>query len=441
MEKTCKIFNFLFILISIQSVFRWSRIGIGNTTVVWLLDFATIFVIIWNIKGKSLFLNKNYLPCLAFIVCCIVSFFRGLFIAENYWENKQIITGVLTVSIIIFAYYLSIPTNALYMLRSWNKCIIPIFFFLYSWKIDQGYYAFALAPIYYFYGLFFHLMPQKWKIIIGILLLSLFAGFDNRSAIIKAVMLICVAFGLQLHKYIPKIILSITHWLLYLAFPLFLYLGVTGTFNIFSPKGNHIEERTIVWGKEEEAENQSSINSDTRTFMYEEVILSAIVNDYVLEGRSLARGNDSASFGERIAKDLGTDKMERYKNEAGHLNIFTWMGLIGVILYTAIYLQATCLALYASKNYYVKYIAILVAFHWLYGWVEESCSFNNMDIILWLLIAICTSSQFRNMTNAEFRLWIKSVFSEDETIFLRYRTIKRIFFVKLCQIAINNKKI
>lgn len=441
MEKSSKIFNLLFILVSIQSVFRWSRIGIGNTTIVWILDFATIFVVIWNIKDKDLFLNKYYLPCLAFIVCCIVSIFRGLFIADNYWENKQIITGVLTVSIIIFNYYLSVPTNALYMLRSWNKYIIPLFFFLYSWKIDQGYYAFALAPVYYFYGLFFPLMPPKWRIVIGLLMISLFVGLDNRSAIIKAVMLACVAFGLQLHKYIPNFILSIAHWLLYLAFPLFLYLGITGTFNIFSPQGNQPEERTIVWGKEEDEENQSSINTDTRTFMYEEVILSAIVNDYVIEGRSLARGNDSASFGERIAKDLGTDKMERYKNEAGHLNIFTWMGLIGVILYTIIYLQATCLALYSSKNYYVKFIAILVAFHWLYGWVEESCSFNNMDIILWLLIAICTSSQFRSMTNPEFRLWIKSIFAEDETLFLRYRMIRKIVYTKLRRRAINNNKI
>ena len=105
MEKSSKIFNLLFILVSIQSVFRWSKIGIGNTTIVWMLDFATIFVVIWNIKDKDLFLNKYYLPCLAFIVCCIVSIFRGLFIADNYWENKQIITGVLTVSIIIFNYY------------------------------------------------------------------------------------------------------------------------------------------------------------------------------------------------------------------------------------------------------------------------------------------------------------------------------------------------
>ncbi len=58
-------------------------------------------------------------------------------------------------------------------------------------------------------------------------------------------------------------------------------------------------------------------------------------------GRSSARGNDSVSFGSDIAELLGTGLYERHKNEVVFANIFTWMGLIWLILYCSIYLKSS----------------------------------------------------------------------------------------------------
>ncbi|MBK9223652.1 MAG: hypothetical protein IPO23_01535 [Flavobacterium sp.] len=102
-------------------------------------------------------------------------------------------------------------------------------------------------------------------------------------------------------------------------------MAVNGTFNIFNLEenisGTYTSEKIKEGKKIEE-----NLKIDTRTFLYEEVVSSALKNDYVLFGRTPARGNDSFYFGNFTAEELGTKRYERYSNEVSILNIFTWTG-------------------------------------------------------------------------------------------------------------------
>jgi hypothetical protein len=191
----------------------------------------------------------------------------------------------------------------------------------------------------------------------------------------------------------------------------FLFLGVTKTFNVFQideyVKGTYTEKK-IIAGQVKEMD----LKADTRTFLYKEVIMSAIKNNYILIGRSPARGNESEHFGEHAAIELKTGRYERYINEVSILNIFTWTGLVGLVLYFFVFFKAVYLAIYKSNNFFLKVIGLYVTFRWIYAWVEDFNRFDIMNIVLWMLIAICYSEQFRNMSDADFKTWLNSIFKK-----------------------------
>ena len=95
----------------------------------------------------------------------------------------------------------------------------------------------------------------------------------------------------------------IVYLFLFIPF-IFFTLGVTNTFNIFK-----IEEELGLEDKYTLANSKGTEYSaliDTRTFLYAEEISSAINNNYVILGRSIARGYDSAAFGK------GADKIMEF---------------------------------------------------------------------------------------------------------------------------------
>ena len=78
----------LTLLITILSGLEWS--GFGNTTINWIIDFIFIYTLFqYKKQSHSLVLINIYLAWL------FIGTIRGIFIAENYWEWKQLITGFL----------------------------------------------------------------------------------------------------------------------------------------------------------------------------------------------------------------------------------------------------------------------------------------------------------------------------------------------------------
>ena len=340
-------------------------------------------------------------------------FITGLFAAEDYFLVKNLIANTKSVLLPLCICAFSNPVVPLIILRTWNKFIL-FFVIAVIPLISHDTYAFVLPPFYYLYAHFLNNIKNKWFWITLFAIAIIATGLENRSAVIKLAFSLILLIGLMLDRFIPNLLLKCGHFTLFVAPIIFFILGVTGEFNIFQgfPKE---EDNIIVYSSngqiEDQDTNNSSLSSDTRTFMYVEVLTSAIINDYVICGRSLSRGNDSGSIGAVEAEISGTGRMERNFNEAEILNIFTWLGLIGTILFSSIYLHCSTLALYFSKNKYIKYLGLSVAFHWAYSWIEEGQSFRIMDFTLWIIIAMCASPQFRQMTNKEFEIWIASLFT------------------------------
>lgn len=413
-NKRLKILSFSILAITIFSVQMWLKITVGNTFLFWIVNFFLIFLVLRFAIKQKLVLKKY---CLSSTDISIISFYlgwlffntvRGGIIAENYWEWKQLINGFQSLSLPIFVFIFSVPFIFCKVLNYWFKYALIIFLILLPFLGTDAYH-FYLGPVFVI-GCFLPIIPKKWKFIIGLLLVTmLWIDLGARSQVIKSAMVLLVSIGILFRKFISYRLIKLAHWVCYLSPVIFLFLGLSGTFNIFeglaSNEGDYVETKVVDGQVVEE-----DLSADTRTFIYVEVIESALKHNYVLWGRTPARGNDSMTFGAYNAEILKTGKYERHANELCHPNVFTWLGLIGVVLYSLIYLRSSYLAVYRSNNIYIKFLGCFIAFRWAFGWIEDTISFNIMNIALWMMIAMGLSKQFRLMDNQTFKRWIKTVF-------------------------------
>lgn len=399
------------LIITFVSANQFSSFPIGDTTFVWILNFLTIGCVFWCKRTCFHPLNKkDYRPLTIYLLWFAIGIVRGIAVAENYWEWKQLITGTFALAVPIFIYVFSSPQLLQQTLRVWCTWALPAFALFFIMVLDTEAYHFYLSPL-FLVACFLPILSKRWiAICLVLLMLMITIDLGARSQVIKSVITLLVSVAYILSKYISVKILKFAHWLCYIVPVVVLVLGLSGIYNPFERlsenQGKYIENR-VTSGETV----QEDLAIDTRTFIYQEVIGSAIAHDYVLFGRTPARGNDSEFFGAHMAEELNTNKYERHRNELCHLNVFTWLGLIGMLLYGFLYLKSSFLALYRSNNLFMKLLGGFIAFRWAYGWIEDTSGFNTMNIAIWMMIAMGFSESFRRMNDAEFRVWVRGIFS------------------------------
>lgn len=401
----------LIILVTMEAGFYWSRAisGISLTFFWWAVNFVVLGCI-YKMRRLSRLDRKSTRLVVVYFLWMAVCSVRGAFVAENYWEYKQLVSGFLTLSIPAFGVVFSNGQVLRTCLRYWLRFALPLLLVFLVLGFPGEALHFYAAPVLTL-SCFLPVIPQKWRALFVVILVAMvFVDMGARSQVIKALVAFALSFALVVAKCTTDKILRLAHWACYLLAVVLLYLGISGRFNVFEELGSHEGEYTqkIVHDGETIEED---LSADTRTFIYVEVINSALEHDYVLFGRTPARGNDSDFWGAYLAEDLKTGKYERHKNELCHLNVFTWLGLVGMVMYCLLYMRSSWLAVYRSRNVYVKLIGVYIAFHWLYGWIEDANGFDIANVALWMLMAIGFSAEFRDMTNAEFKQWLKSVFN------------------------------
>lgn len=409
-----KILPLLIIIVTISSIQQWLSLVISTTLITWVINFYIIYIIL-KFKAKySTVLLTSYIEkydwhlIKIYLLWLLFNSIRGIFITENYWEWKQLITGMQSLSLPLFIYIFSVTDISQRVLIYWFKYALLIFILLVPFLSTDAYH-FYLGPL-FMIGCFISMIPKKWKYIIsGLLIIMLLINLGARSQVIKSAIVLLIASGIYFRKYISIKILKFIHAFCYILPIILLYLGISGTFNIFqdisSNEGKYVNKKVVNGEVKEE-----DLSADTRTFIYIEVIESALKHNYVIWGRTPARGNDSVTFGSFKAENLKTGKYERHYNELCHTNVFTWLGLIGVILYSLIYFRSSYLALYKSNNKYIKYLGCFIAFRWAYGWIEDFNRFDIMNISLWMMISMGISIQFRSMSNEQFKSWLNGIF-------------------------------
>lgn len=402
------------LFISITSISSYlateTRIKILNDTTIWWILYCFVLVTFW--QAKSLFFDSktdkdNLKYVLLYLLWNLFSVFRGLFIAENYWDWKALISNAMALALPIVAYGASNLIFSQALLSFYLKYVLPLFI-IFAPFISKDAYGFYLVPI-SFLMLFFPAYNLRAKLILfAVTLIVIFADFDARSNIIKFIVPFLLLGLLFVNNTLLTKLLELGRRVFFIVPFLFFFLAY---FNIFNPFqiDKYIKSDYQQTNKNENGDYiQISLKADTRTELYVEVLKTAQKYNSWFIGRTPARGNETVAF---ASSDI-TGRNERLGNEVAILNIFTWTGIVGVLLYMLAFYRASYLAINQSNNIYSKILGIYISFRWVFAWVEDVNYFTLTTFMLWLILGLAFSSSFRKMTDKELIFWVRGIFEK-----------------------------
>lgn len=333
----------------------------------------------------------------------IFSTIYGVYMSEGYQDFQLMIDKLIAWGLCLGWFYFQNPDNVLKVTKGWCKYALPFFFVLFAFMQGEAVGRY-FAP-FAFLLIFFPYLSKKWKIVVLLVtaIVLLLGALGARSSVLRFVISMVLAIAIYCRKFISETAIKISFVSLIIAPIILLYLGISGQFNIFKLQEEMGMEEYEVQNSFDKNE-QENLTADTRTFLYIEELQSAVKNNYVLFGRSLSRGYDSVMIS---GMDWKPGRNERWSCEVRMLNVFNYMGVVGVVIIALVYIIGAYKAVFRSKSFVMQIIGIYVAFRWLYGWIEDFDRFDLINLYLWIPIIMCYSNKFLNMTNGDFRNWIK----------------------------------
>lgn len=349
-----------------------------------------------------------------YLLYVIFTFIRGFWVIE-FWtdDTRSLVNGTLLMLMPIIIWYFSNPDKFSQLLSFWSKkWIVPSIIILLLFFVKEGY-AHLLAPA-YFLILFYKELPKKYRRCVWIILaMVIYGGLSARSNVLRFAIVVLLSY-LFIVKQIFRNLKRIS-WSFFAILPIvLLLLGTLGIYNPFESLSNNANLNiNFAEAQDKTGTVIQKANEDTRTFIYEGVLATSLKNDSWLIGRTFVRGYEvDQLFGVEAYQIIfeRTGRMERISCEVGILNPFTWMGLIGLLLYSLMILAPSWYGVFRGRNKYVQCIGIILAFRFMFSFIEEMQTFGWNTITLWLMVAMCISPKFLKMSNNEMKIWIYSTF-------------------------------
>lgn len=404
--------NILIILILLISIISTRAVAV-NIIVIWLIYLALFITSICCIR-KIIYKSKNYIIIKSTLLWMLISIVHGLFVADNYWAFKSLVGTSIVLLFPIFIYLFSDIRMVSIFFSGWLKYALPLSIVLLPIMSTDSY-GIYLAPI-SFLLLFYKYIPTKWKIITIVALLISISDFGARSILLKFGSMSILGLSLFFRMKLSTKQLNIICVALFLAPITFLALASLNIFNIFKIEKSINKKYEITKRIQGEVVNENLL-ADTRTAIYQDVIMSSITNQTVLFGTSPASGAEVRGFTDQILTQTKGVVKVRTKNEIGFLNMYMWCGIIGAFLFLLIYAYACHLAINHSKNYFVQLIGLYIAIRWIIFWIEDIQDYYIDNILLYIFLAICYSPNFRQLSNRGLIQFIQAI--------VRFKTLKQ----------------
>jgi hypothetical protein len=400
-KKILKLILLSFIVISFTDVIDQAQyidgfLFLSNLTYVFgVTKYGSLFLLLYVLVIYSRWLLLIPRPAKYIFLCwsifCLASIIRGFVNAEDYWDWKfLILENILRYSVhyAIIAGILFIPIISIKdFVNKWVFGFAFVLIFISMGKFDILF-CYLVLPI----TLFIFFIPyssNKIKMLyIIIALLSAVVAIEFRSNFLRLVVgsLIVLLYYSNFYKSVLfKIAFKPVYIFLFSVPIILLYLGISGTFNIFSD----LITTEVLSANIDGAKN---LAADSRTFLYLEVFRSLINEDAFLFGLGASGSYESYSFSYLVDN-------RRYATETGFLNVLLNMGVLGVILYCGVFLVASYYAIFKSNNSLSKMIGLFVVFRWMLFFVEDMTGYSVNMYFLWITIGMCYSKTFRDLTD------------------------------------------
>ena len=333
----------------------------------------------------------------------IFNIIRGAFLAGDYWEWKFLLLTSLGFSLITIVFL--VGNNLLFARGIFNfylKWVFTLGFLIIPLSLvtNDQLYSRLMIPI----GIFILFIPYlqfKWKLlIIVVAITSILLVIDFRTNIIKIVFSVLLLSLFYFRNLIRQSWIRLAHFILFFG-PIVLFaLAATGSFSLFSELSTKNEY--VVTDSQGDEEN---LASDTRTFLYEEVMQSMDNTTEWLIGKSASGSYRSQWF----YNTGGAMEGKRFRSEVNILNILLYHGIIGVIIYFLLLYRVSYLAIQNSNNILSKMLGLVIASRWLLSFIEEYTQYNLNFFFFWLIMGLVSTIAFRKLNDEEIQSFLKFV--------------------------------
>lgn len=385
-----RVLAFSIVILTFIQMYQWMELSFLSWYAynISILLLAIPFLVMWK-KEKGMPLIEN-LPLYLYLIWITI----GTVIALSSYSSRTYLPNIIRncsgTLLIVSVLFLGRANILPRITKYWRIFTVPLSIILLPLLKTLGAFGFYICILQIY--LILITVLKKRTIIISLILLfvvlygAIYVEDMNRSSIVKYAIAFILAFVPVFKTLVKTWMLKLVRIACFSVPCVLIYLAILGDYNVFA--------------ENEESHSLEDFYTDTRTGVYTEALTSAVENDYVLMGRTPARGYDS------LFQEKRTGDTER-SSEVSIVNIFTWYGLIGVVLYTLLFWWIVGKGLFDSKNIYIKCIALYLCFRYLFAWIEDFNSLDASNITLWIMMSMCLIPHYREMSDKEFRTNIK----------------------------------
>jgi len=397
-------------LVFIQSNSIISSAGIVKIDLGTYYSMALQYISIFIFARFAYIIGYKHIPTfLSFLYKTLIYWFvfqliRGFIISDSYWEYKFLFESSITFTFISLTFFFGKDLNiSRFIIRKYLFVVLPI--------------ALILLPFTYFFAnqlfsrlaipvtiliLFIPYLKNKWKIkFLLILIIFVFSEPGFRTGIIKIIIsvLLLASFYTRVLKF--KIIKGILFIILLVMPPVLLISAITGGLNVFQ----ELSSNDNIAYEVKESGTLTKQNTDTRTFLYVEVLNDLINTDNLILGKSPSQGYKSIYF----ADSSGAKDGYRFSSEVHVLNLLLHYGLVGFLLMLFLTVMVAYYGIYKSNNRLAITLGFLLLSRYLLFFIEEFTRFNFNFYFFWLIMGLVASKPFRDMDDRQIKLWIRDI--------------------------------
>lgn len=326
----------------------------------------------------------------------IIVIVRGVF-SENVEIYTVLGNPYTSLSLLIpFVFAFGLKENIIKILRKYLYFLLDVGIYFMPIIIINFFFwenkTLNIVFLYFFFGtillqptFIFENKKNKFKIILSVLLMTFFVAIESRAAFLRSVLLIFIpVLSFYLYRLFKlKSIFKLS--ILILLVPIFfLYQGILSEQSIF-----------------QKLSGDSEMSTDTRTFLYTEVIGDLVKTKSLLMGK----GSSAHYYSEYFAS-TGGDSSSRLTVEVGFLTMLLKGGIIAVFLNFLIFIYAIYLAFVKSNNYYSIALGYFLIVHFFLLFIENLIAYNMYNFLVWFVVGLLLNKNFRSLNNKQINMLI-----------------------------------
>lgn len=283
----------------------------------------------------------------------------------------------------------------------WWK-IVPLTFLLTFWKVEISQYIILM----HFCLLFLIFLPyfskKRKMIIISALLFIVYSGLQQRIDFLNIAFPVLLYIILRIGKKWSKSFYKAFFHVLMLV-PIFFLL-------CFLKTGFNVLDMNSYIHDDIKSKTAGNMTDDTRSLLYEEAYVSAVDNHYLWLGRTPYYGYDSPWVEQRDGDALIYKGVAQRVSEVFIVNMLTWAGLFGCVLFFLMYYKIGIDTLARTRNNALSILCLYISVFWVICWISHYMFVPSLDyMILYMVIALCLNHNNRELDNQQMETTLKKI--------------------------------